>query len=75
MRSFHEHDRKILDLAGLNEGKCFNNSSERSGSAGHYDKRVRISNQQRFADEKVMHGDTAIPENVVLDVTLSGVKN
>src|SRR6266496_1336526 len=60
----HDHDRKVLDFPGLNQGDRFEQLIQRACAAGHDDESVGILNEERFADEEVMHSHAAIEVSV-----------
>src|SRR5215475_3672749 len=56
----HDHNREIFDFPGLNQSECFKQFVECASAAGHYNERVRVLNQERFAGEEIMHPYAAV---------------
>src|SRR5213076_2762440 len=61
---YHNHDRKIFDLSGLNQSERFEQLIEGACAAGHDNKGVGIFNQESFAGEKVVQPHTAVEISV-----------
>src|SRR5215831_11192796 len=56
----HDHDRKVVDLRGLNKRERFEQLVECARAPWHNHKGVGIFNQQCLADVKIMQSDAAI---------------